>query len=111
MVDFKPSQVRLVGAVPLGDTFGKAEYEVTVAAIVLALQKTGDAWRPISSVELADEVRKAASSYHWLTNPFLALDIAGLVTAGYLLVDGEPGRLTCELSGECIERLAKWVRS
>lgn len=111
MKTFKPSQVDLRrGYPPLIGTFGRSEFEVTVAVLVRACQANGDTWHPVSDEELARTVNNALGTTgdpikSIVTNPFLHPDFDGLVEGG-LLVRSDAG---FELVPEAIERLRKYV--
>jgi len=107
---FKPSDVKIDPTFPFVGTFGKSEYEVTVATIVKALELTGDEWRTISGSEVANCVESLDSrSDAWrrmFKNPFQLIDPQGTAAAGWITCGAEGFALT----PAALDRIAKWVQ-
>ncbi len=92
-VDFVPSQVSIRGAF-LG-TFDRVETELTAALIVKTLADNGDVWRSANLYELKESFLKLTEPKgpwrDWFNNPFITIDMHGLVDRGYAKWDGETG--------------------
>lgn len=111
-MEFKPSQVQFSSFPPFVGTFDRTETECTAAVIVKTLALRGDTWRAIDCSELAavfDELTGPKNSdWHKLfNNPFITVDLHGLVDRGYA---------AWRKAGKAIEfteigrgRLEKWV--
>lgn len=85
--DFLPSDVELFARapVPLIGTFGRAEREFTVAALIEVMSESGNEWRPVSTEMVASWIKRQTEG-RWgslLCNPFVRFDPQGTVDAGW----------------------------
>lgn len=115
-VDFKPSDVQLVG-VPLVDTMGRVEAEAMATLLVRACQARGDAWQDVTIAMLGEVIRGDVEAQReplasLNRNPFFRPDPHELVRRGFAEWAGEGpsggGALRFTQAG--LERLRKWVR-
>lgn len=110
----KPSEIELDVPCPLFNTFGKSEYEITVALLVMACEHNGDQFGPLLPQQIAEALLSASERdpwQSWLRNPFLRPNISDLVDAGFAEFLGDP-REACpvQLTAETLTRLRKWRR-
>lgn len=110
----KPSEVEIAPPVPFMNTFGRAEYEATVALLVMACEHNGDEFRALTPRQIGEAlvaVHEREPWKSWSRNPFFRPNIRDLVDAGFaeFLGDAEkecPVRLT----REALARLEKWKK-
>lgn len=113
---FRPSDVVLVFP-PLVDTVGRFERETAAALIVLANEKSGDTWGPVSRSQVVEVVRgeldrsSSKSWVHWLvTQPFGHPDFDELVEHGYARWCEAPDPSPVSLTAKGIAALYPHVR-
>lgn len=116
--EFKPSQVDLDGSFPpLCDTFRKTEAEVCAAWLVRTCALDGDAWRPLTFVEVRDRMRADMDSKvdPWgalVLNPFARPDPHRLVGDGFAeWIGEEETERQVQFTAAGFDALRKWVRS
>lgn len=108
-IDFRPSQVDLSSM--FLDTFDRRESEITAAVIVQVLALNGDTWRSATCEELAagfKELTKEDGPWRrWFNNPFIKIDMHGLVDRGFATWDGD---YAIAFTDGGLQRMRKWVR-
>lgn len=108
----KPSEVVICFPVPLIDTFERAEYEATVALLVMACEHNGDTFQALTPHQIGDALRSALGREPWKSwnqNPFFRPNIRDLVDAGFAEFLGNPARgCPVQLTQETLTRLRKW---
>jgi hypothetical protein len=127
-VDFKPSDVDLMGSFPpLVATFDKTEVECAAFYVVRTLVAREDEWRAVRWSEISEVAKSSMRSCEMLgdeapvldrrtkdlvINPFARPDFHRLAEGGFARWLGEEGEKNrpLELTDQGLERLRKWVK-
>lgn len=113
---FKPSDVDLRGSFPpLVGTMERAELEMAASLLVRACQVRGDAWQPVSPMQIGivindDLAAKCEPFYSLNQNPFFRPDFWKLAEKGFARFTAEGKGAPIELTEAGIERLRRWAR-
>ena len=106
----KPSDVVISDPVPFTSTFGRAERDIAVAYLLLAMRRGSDTFRAV----LPREVTEGESLYLWLENSFPVPDFDALLEEGWVeRMEPDVGRGSpLAFTDLGIEKLrkSKWVR-
>lgn len=89
----KPSEIVVQHTCPFLDTFGKSEFEVTVALLVMACGHHGDKFKALAPQQIGEALRAAVQHEPWKSwnrNPFFRPNIRDLVEAGFAEFLGDP---------------------
>ncbi len=114
-VDFKPSDVDLLGSFPpLCATMGRTERELAAVLLVRACQSGGDEWKVHTLGEvIADDMYNDREPLHSLSrNPFCRPDMHDCVATGFAAWVGDAGNPDhgVEFTEKGLEALRRWVR-
>jgi hypothetical protein len=116
VIDFKPSDVDLLGSFPpLCATMGRTEREMAAAALVWASVFAGDVWQPIKERTFAEAINKAIAEgveplASMMCNPFCRPDYPDLIAKGYAIWSDTDGQAGLGFTAKGLEALRRWLK-